>query len=211
MIERPLCIGIDIDDVLFHSAKRSIELYNESYGTQLVLDDWYDFSDPESWPKRWGSGEHRLLVERVVKGVASDDFKTVEPIEGARQVLAHLKKEGHQLFAVTGRSHSVRAQTAHILDESYPGIFLDETLFFVDHFEHDGNKASKADVGLELKLTHFKEDLPDHANGLARVGIRTCLLDLGYKWNQHGVDDAVTRFTSWAQIGEFLDAEAARQ
>lgn len=211
MSERILRIGIDIDDVLFHSAKRSIEMYNESYKTQLVLDDWYDFNDPEVWAKKWGNNDFPTLVQRVVTAMASDEFKTVEPIEGASQVLTHLKNEGHELFAVTGRSHSVRAQTAHILDKSYPGIFSDKTLSFVDHFEHDGTKTSKADVGLELGLTHFIEDLPEHANALARVGIRTCLLDLGYKWNQHGVDDAVTRFTSWAQIGEFLDAEATRQ
>lgn len=210
MPERILRIGVDIDDVLFQSAQRSIELYNQAYGTALTLQDWYDFSDTTDWPTRWGSDHMAVLVKRVVSTMADQEFRSASPIEGARRELRRMQNDGHELFAITGRSEAIRPQTMSLLDASYEGVFTHETLFFVDHFEHDGQRASKADVAINLGLTHFVEDLPAHANALARAGIRTLLFDPGYPWNQTGVDESVTRVRSWSEIGAFLDEEASR-
>ncbi len=211
MPERILRIGVDIDDALFQSAHRSIELYNKAHGTDLSLEDWYDFSDKATWATKWKSDDMSVLVNRVVGDMAGDAFNQgVLPIEGAKEQLHHLQSRGHQLFAVTGRSEAIRTQTLALLDTQYHGVFHKDTLFCVDHFEHDGRRASKADVALDLELTHFVEDLPAHANELARVGIATLLFDPGYPWNQKGVDKAVIRMPSWQEIGAFLDAEASR-
>jgi uncharacterized HAD superfamily protein len=212
--ERKLRIGIDIDDVLLQSAKRSIEMYNESFGTDITLDDWYDFDDPEVWSKIWGNDDMKVLVSRVVATMADEAFNSVEPIDGASEALTHLSSDGHELFAVTGRSESIRKQTAFVLDQCFPGIFSNETLFFVDHYAHDGQKASKVDVGLQLGITHFVEDLPAHASGLSRAGIQTILFSPGYRWNKAGVDEDVAGkvivLDSWPKIVEHLDAESAR-
>lgn len=214
MPKRILRIGIDIDDVLLQSAKRSIEMYNKSFGTSIALDDWYNFDDHEVWSKVWGEDDMRVLVSRVVATMADEAFNSVEPIDDASEALAHLNVEGHELFAITGRAESIREQTAFILDKYFPGIFRDETLFFVDHYAHDGQKASKVDVALRLGITHFIEDLPAHANGLARAGIQTILFSPGYKWNEAGADadvaDKVIVLDSWPKIVEHLDAESAR-
>jgi uncharacterized HAD superfamily protein len=214
MSEQKLRIGIDIDDVLIKSAELSIQLYNQEYGTNLTMEHWYDFDDPATYAQVWGSGDNSVLVKRVVSGLADDRFIDVEPIDGAKAVLRQLNKEGHELYAVTGRSESIRKQTKFILDKNYQGIFKDETLFFVDHFEHDGQRVSKADVGLELGLTHFIDDFPAHASALARVGIKTILFSPGYAWNRDGVDEdvknAVVVLGEWRTIGEYLDAESAK-
>lgn len=210
MSERKLRIGVDIDDVLLKSAELSVEMYNEAYDTSITMETWYDFSDL----KAWGNDDFSELVRRVVDLMSDDAFLNVEPLEGASEVLSHLKNEGHDLFAITGRSESIRKQTRFVLDRCYPAIFRDETTFFVDHFEHDGKKMSKADVGLELGLTHFIEDFPVHATAMAKVGVKTILFSPGYKWNKDGVDedvkDDVVVLGAWQSIGEFLDAEAAR-
>lgn len=210
MSEQVLRIGIDIDDVLFESARRSIEMYNKQYGTKLTLHDWYNFSDPKVWSKAWGSDDMSVLVKRVVETFSDKAFETVSPIKGAEPELRRLQEDGHQLFAITGRSESIRPQTMGLLDTSYPGIFHDDSLFFTDHFEHDGVRASKADVALSLDIDYFVEDLPDHANALARVGIGTILFDPGYPWNQTGVSSEVTRISTWSAIGAFLDDEVGR-
>ena len=213
MPKRTLRIGIDIDDVLLKSAKRSIELYNEAYDTNLTLDDWYDFKDPEVWSKIWGHSDMRELIRRVVATMADDAFASVEPLEDAAEVLTHLKNEGHELFAITGRAESIRKQTKFVLDLCFPGIFTDETLTFVDYYAHDGAKASKSDVAHELGIDYFVEDLLDHANDLARSGIQTILFSPGYKWNSQGPDadviDNVVVLDSWRKIGDFIDAKAA--
>ena len=214
MPARVLRIGIDIDDVLIHSATKSIELYNRSFGTHLSLDDWYAFDDPSTYGPIWGTSDDVTLVKRVVATLVDDEFLDVEPVEGAQEGLRHLKEQGHQLYAVTGRSESIQDHTKLLLDKHFTAIFDDETLFFVDHFGHDGKKSSKADVALQLGLTHFVEDLPDHVNGLAGVGIKTVLLNPGdYKWSKSGINTDVSSniiaLDSWRQVIRYLDAEAA--
>ena len=216
MEKRPLRIGIDIDDVLVQSAARSIELYNLSFGSRLTLDDWYNFSDPDFYGPRWGTSDIPEIVKRVVATLKDDDFLTVETVDGAQAALLYLNEQGHKLFAITGRSEGVRAQTKALLDKNFSNIFTDETLFFVDHFEHDGKKVSKADIGLQLNLTHFVEDLPAHANTMAYVGIKTVLLNAGgYGWSTIGLDSAVSAYIiqldSWKHTTEYFDAETARQ
>lgn len=211
MPERILRIGVDIDDVLFQSAQRSIDLYNRAHGTGLTLEDWYtENTDLAYWRESWGSDDREVLVSRVVGTNASDDFRSVEVIDGALNELQKLKQRGHELFAVTGRPEAIRPQTIVLLDASYPGIFHNDTLFFVDHFEHDGTQASKADVARNLNLTHFIDDLPAHANAVAGAGVRTVLFDPGYPWAKRPVDSSVTRLKSWEQIGFFLYEEAGR-
>lgn len=214
MSERELRIGIDIDDVLIKSAPLSIDLYNQSFNTKLILDDWYDFSDPTVYAERWGDVHIPTLVKRVVDTMVDERFAQVEPIDGAQDAVRYLLEKGHKLFAITGRSETLRPQTAGILDTLFPGAFTEDGTFFVDHFEHQGKKATKADVGLELGLTHFIDDLPDHANLLARAGIKTVLLNAGgYKWSTKGIDPAVAhnivQLDSWRKTVEYLDAEAA--
>ncbi len=209
-----LRIGFDIDDILLKSAARSIELYNEAYGTRLTLDDWYDFADPKKYAPVWGSDDDALLVKRVVATMVDERFATVEPVDGSQEGVRHLSEEGHELFAITGRSGSLRSQTIDLLDKNFNGVFADDRVFFVDHFQHDGKSMSKADIGLELQLTHFAEDLPAHVNNMARVGIKTALLNPGkYKWSTTGIDPAVAHnvieLGSWPEFTEWIDAEAA--
>ena len=215
MEKRVLRIGIDIDDVLIQSGARSIELYNRSFGTRLTLDDWYNFSDPAFYGPLWGTPDLPTIVKRVVAILKEDDFLTVETVNGAQEALLYLNEQRHELFAITGRSEGIRAQTKELLDKNFPNIFNDETLFFVDHFEHDGEKVSKADIGLQLNLTHFIEDLPAHANVMAHAGIKTVLLNAGaYKWSATGIDSTVStniiQLDSWKRTTEYLDAETAQ-
>lgn len=215
MSKQILRIGVDIDDVLFNSAVRSIEIYNQSFGTQVTLDDWYDFVDPSVYGPVWGTEDLPTIVKRVVGTLMDEAFSNVDPVEGAQKALAYLDQEGHKIFAITGRSENTRSQTKSLLDVHFPGLFTDETLFFVDHFEHEGKKVSKAEIGLQLGLTHFIEDLPSHANGLAGAGIKTVLLNTGnYKWSISGIDPAVSHnvveLDSWPLATEYFDVEAAR-
>ena len=203
---RTLRIGIDIDDVLIKSVDRAVVMYNKAYGTNITRDTWYDFSDPSVW----GGDELPALVKKVVDVFTDPAFQTVLPMENAYETLVHLRNEGHVLFAITGRSESIRPQTMSILDKCFPDFFTNETVFFVDHFSHDGQKASKADVGAKLALTHFIDDQVEHANALHQAGITTILFSQNYRWNRTGADEDIVRLSDWKAIGELLDAEATR-
>lgn len=208
MANRRLKIGFDIDDVLFTTVDYSIAAYNSRYGTHLTRNNWYNF-DPDSLVL-WGANDIPLIVSRVAAIFGSDGARAMVPIRDSLVVLRKLEKAGHELFAITGRPESLRSQTLRLLHESFSGIFTNETLFFVDHFNHDGEKATKADTATKLGLTHFVDDQIEHVNGVSNKGVSCVLFGDNYKWNRGVVDEGVKRLTNWQEIEAFFDCEQVK-
>ncbi len=202
MLERTFTIGIDFDDVLIASADRTTELYNELYGTHLTRDDWYD--DP-SITAPWAVDSFSEVVSRVVEVHSMKKFENVQPIKDARRVLQKLKDAGHTLIIITGRPVVLRTQTEQLVEKYYKDIV--STLYFTDHFSHEGERVSKGDIASTLGLTHFIDDVIQHANDVARIGVKTILFSDNYKWNQARADKGVIRLKSWQEIGEFFSEE----
>lgn len=202
MPTRPFIIGIDFDDVLIGSADRTTELYNELYGTHLTRDDWYD--DP-SITAPWAVDSFSEIVQRVVEVHSMKQFEDVQPIQDAQGVLQALKAAGHTLIIITGRPVSLRSETERLVDKYYKDIV--DTLYFTDHFSHEGQRVSKADITSRLGLTHFIDDVIQHANDVSRTGVKTILFSHNYKWNQAPTDEAVLRLSSWKEIGAFFNDE----
>lgn len=194
-------IGFDFDDVLVSSADHTVKLYNELYGTKLTRDDWYD--DP-SIVAPWEVASFADIVTRVVEIQAGDAFDGVEPLKDAREVLRRLKRAGHELVVITGRPPQLRANTERLLKRYYGDIFTSADLYLTDHFAHEGERVDKGDIALQLKLTHFVDDVISHANSVARKGIKTILFSDNYKWNQAAPDKEVVRLSSWQVIGDYF-------
>lgn len=197
-------IGLDFDDVLIASADHTVELYNARYGTELTRDDWYD--DPDIVDP-WKVETFKDVVERVVQIQQQDDFLSVEPLKEAQRVLKRLKAIGHELVVITGRPEQLRSSTLALLDKYYGDVFKTSDLYFTNHFAHNGTRVHKGDIAKELNLTHFVDDVIQHANNVSSAGVRTILFSNDYKWNQGEVDEGVVRLNGWREIGEFFDAE----
>lgn len=207
-----LRIGIDIDDTLLNSVDVITGLNNELYGTKLVRDDWFNVS-PGAF-LNWQLAGGPEISDRVHELMVHEKYmESVVAIEGAKAVLDRIALEGHQLFAVTSRPNYVREQTVRELEQCFPGLFSDETLYMINAFSADPTVAAitKRGVAQELALTHFIDDLPVHANAVAESGIHVVLFSDNYLWNQTGIRDDVTRLTSWKAIGDYLDAAASSE
>jgi hypothetical protein len=206
-----LRIGIDIDDTLLSSVDTVTGLNNEQYGTHLTRDDWFNVT-PEAIA-RWGLNSGPEISDRVHALMTHKDYMgRVRGINGAKEVLDHLVSEGHELFAVTSRPDYIRDQTVQELEQCYPGLFSDATLFMINAFSADPNVASATKFGVaeQLGLTHFIDDLLIHANAVSDGGIKTILYSDNYLWNQGKEHDGVIRLSSWKDIGAYLDGEASR-
>lgn len=194
-------IGFDFDDVLVGTADHAVSLYNETYGTNLTRDNWYDFKPITPW----GVKTFPELSARVAKLLYG--LGEALPIKGSQQVLKQLNDSGHELFVVTGRPENVRIQTLNILNKYYPNIFNDSSLYFTDHFSQAGQRVEKSDICIDLRLTHFIDDQVEHVNIVSKEGIKTILFSDNYKWNKSGVNNNITRLTSWKEIKEFFNEE----
>ncbi|MDB5159757.1 MAG: hypothetical protein JWO99_20 [Candidatus Saccharibacteria bacterium] len=208
---RKLRIGIDIDDTLINTVDTVTTLGNEQYGTVLTRDDWFNVT-PEAIA-RWGMKTGSEVSDRVHELMTHEDYiERVVGIKGAKEVLDHLTTEGHELFAVTSRPDYIRDQTIQELEQCFPGLFSDKTLFMINAFSADPAvaRATKFGVAEQLGLTHFIDDLLIHANAVSDGGIKTILFSDNYLWNQGPEHEGVIRLGSWKDIGAYLDGEANR-
>jgi len=201
-------IGFDLDDVLLGTADVVTSLYSDKYGADVTRDDWYDY---ESIDKTWQVGTKTQLNSRLINLNYSDDYvNVVKALRDSQRVLRDLKDAGHTLSLVTGRPESSRIKTYTVLSRLFSGVFSNEDLYFTDHYNHDGHKSSKADVAVRLGLTHFIDDLIEHADIVAAEGIKTILFSDNYKWNQTAAKEGIIRLNSWQEIEKFFYDEQQR-
>jgi len=204
-----LRIGLDIDDTMINAVDTVTTLNNKLYGTTLGREDWFN-NVPEVL-SRWGLRDGYEVTDRVHELMAHSDYlATVAPVHGARETVSYLQSQGHDLFAVTSRPERIRRETLIELDICFPGIFSSETLFMIDAFSGDPTSASvtKFAVAKQLRLEYFVDDLPVHANALAKGGVKSLLFSDNYSWNQDGVHHTVVRFTTWKDIRDYIDDQA---
>lgn len=201
-------IGLDFDDVLIASVSHSLALHNAKYGTHLTSDHWYD--DPSN-VEPWGVKDFSEVISRIGEIHSDPDFLNVQSLPGALRVLKKLKKAGHELIVVTGRPSQLLEPTQAVLRKQFAGILDESQLYFTDHFAHEGPRASKGDIAVELGLTYFIDDVIQHADEVASKGVKTILFGGdNYHWNQGEPAAGVTRLANWKEIGEYFDGEAGR-
>jgi uncharacterized HAD superfamily protein len=195
-------IGFDFDDVLVASAAKTIELHNTQYGTALTVNDWYN---PDVSP--WGVATFAEVVTRVVEIQSLESFRTVEPLQKAHETLLQLKQAGHTVLVITGRPTQLKAHTAWLLQSLYGDVFQPDDVYYTDHFAFEGARIDKGDVAVQLQLTHFVDDVIQHANSVAAKGVKTILFSDNYMWNQAEADEGIVRLNNWDEIAEYFNAE----
>lgn len=201
MTERPHRHGFDVDDVLYPSAESVIARYNELHGTQLVLEQWYDVSDPGVW----GTDDATERTHWVNAITHDPEFvEVLRPIEGAQEALEAQRARGDILSAITGRPSGdnvpldLGPATRYMLQRDFPGIFPPDSIHFTSHFAtNPAHRVSKLSLAQKLELNRFSEDLLDHANPIAAAAIQVFLFDKS--WNQDGAHETVIRVTNWQE------------
>ncbi|MFZ3009614.1 MAG: hypothetical protein WA030_01170 [Candidatus Microsaccharimonas sp.] len=206
MTKQRLRIGFDVDDVLINSVDVVIELNNRLYGSSLVRHQWYDMTIADLW----GVPTAHDITGRVDELIRHPDYRqNIKALAGAFEVLRDIK-DHYELFAITGRSTELRAETLWVLNQCFPGLFSDETLHMTNFKAVDGyvaGKRNKLDVARELELTHFVDDLPTHANLLAEGGVKTVLFNDNYAWSEGDHHPDLVRVSNWQELKKYLDHE----
>ena len=176
-----MIVGVDIDNVIADTEKEVRRVMFEDRGIKLARDDFKHYS-----------------LDRM-PGITRDDldfingrfesgqiFLEVEPIEGAREILARLMNR-HKVVLVTSRPPRIEKYTREWLTKN-------EIPFHELHFTPE----SKLN-GIAYDL--FIEDQDNFAREIADSGTYVLLYDA--PWNRHFTHENCERVHSWDDIRRF--------
>ena len=138
-------IAIDIDEVLMPFVKPMADWRGYKMprrrGYSYVYRDMFSISEFES-------------QKMVREFYDSKTFEMIEPMEGAQEAIARLRRDAVKIYAVTGRQQPVREKTEEWLSLHFPGMFND--LVLTDSFTE--NEIAKVDVCRSLNLDTIIDD-----------------------------------------------------
>ena len=189
-------IGVDLDDVLSKTTAAYIKFHNDTYGTNLKIEDKQKYG----WWELFG--ETREEYEKIVnKFYTTHYFTEAKPIEEAIDVLKNIKGDD-KLYVITARGENIKEITEKWIEKNFPGIF--SKIYYTNQFEVGGKKTTKAAICNVLDVDVFIDDGLDFALDCASPNREVLLLN--YPWNQtKKLPAGITRVYSWGEIGKIID------
>ncbi|KAI0359046.1 hypothetical protein OH77DRAFT_1473609 [Trametes cingulata] len=185
-LDRPV-IAVDMDDVLSETNEAVAKWYNDTYGTNMTLDDFYYYY---YWMNPyWGTPDE--TVEKVEKIWKSDYLDKADPVPGALEGVKKLKDMGFRLVVVTARQPRELDRSLAWLEKHFPGLF--DTMICTGQSQETltdekelVTKLSKADVCRKIGAKFIIDDSAENALKCACADPPVPTLLFGdYAWNQH--------------------------
>lgn len=197
-------IGVDIDQVIFNVIEPFLSFYNERFGTQLTIDDVYDYNLAKVLD--FSSDELQELFDIFNEG----NLLTLPPVDGALEGVKNLAKE-HEIIAVTSRPLKTMAKTVESLSLTFPNCFsgIHFTGQSFDLINRHGR--TKGSLCRELGLNHMIEDSLEHAKEIRETSPETHVWLFGnYKWNRiEDKLDGITSAGTWKEVVEGIGKEVS--
>ena len=185
-------IGIDFDDVIADSMQTIIDLQNKQFGTSYKREDATHFHLEDIW-----GGTKEEWRAKLDDFLSTKHLASLNPVAGVIPALDALKKGGHELYIVTGRSEEGVAATEQWVAEHFPETFAG--IHYGFHLASDPTKSrKKSEICKENKVELMIEDHFGNAKECAEAGIRVFLFD--QPWNQGELPQNIERIKSWDEI-----------
>ena len=133
MLKKPIRIAVDMDEVLFPLLRPMLRHSNIKQPMSKKYP--YDYSVIMNRPREEAQ---KVLYEYY----DSKEFNMVLPIHGSQQAIHNFKKNGYDLYVLTGRQDRIRDKTEDWLKYWFPNTFTDVIL--TDSYT--SKEVSKVDV-----------------------------------------------------------------
>lgn len=194
-------IAVDIDDVLALGAYGFVKFSNETWGTNLTVED-YD----ERWAIMW-QVDHEEEKKRAQEIYQSGIVEHFGHFEEAVDVLLYLKKR-YKLVITTSRVHKVKDYTIRWIEKNFKDIFEEIHLAgLYDKLTPNSHRLTKADLVKSIGANYLIDDHPKHCNAAAGVGIKAFLFG-DYRWNRdEKIASGVQRVKDWQEVLEYFENE----
>ena len=119
------------------------------------------------------------------------------PILWAKEKLLELKWEWYKLVVLTARIEEIFWEyTKNWINTHFEDIFDD--IIFADHF-HENHKE-KSELCIEHGIDFMIEDNYDYADGIAKVWVKTYLLEKPWNNWQEDYHENIIRIDSWDEF-----------
>ena len=189
-------IWVDLDEVLAELLDFILE-YND-YKIWSYEINRNDIKDYYIHKIKWVNITKEEAIDWFRKPMFDDiDNLKVLPILWAKERLLEFKNEWYRLVILTARIEELFWEYTKIwINNHFKDIFDD--IIFADHF-HEKHKE-KSELCLEYWINYMIEDNYEYATGVAKVWIKTYLLEKPWNSWQEEYHENIVRVSRWDEI-----------
>ena len=186
-------IGIDIDNVISNFdeellkeyIKHDKELRNSgiiNQNAKYIRNDMFD----------WSEEEDNIFYKENIEKIA----KNLKVIEGAKEYIDKLKKDGHNIYIITGRDNGEYSDPYNMTKEwlQENNIYYDK-LIFTDAYD----KSQKSKECIKNNVEIMIDDSVSICKNCVESGITTLIMDKPYNREEN-----ITRVKNWKEIYEYI-------
>lgn len=191
-------IGIDLDEVVNEFAKIFLEYYNQKNKTHY---QFKDMTNPLFWNHLGLSSE--AFFEEFKN--FENEYKIGEyPLIKDSKISIHKLAKENEIFFITSRSESKRAETLRFLKRHFGKIKFKLTI--ASNRVNANKGMTKAQICKDLGISIIIDDGPFMAEQCAKEGIFVLLFD--NPWNKNKLEnkyDNIRRVKNWKEIVKAID------
>ena len=186
-------IGIDIDNVISNFdeellkeyIKHDKELRNSGIinkNAKYIRNDMFD----------WSEEEDNIFYKENIERIA----KNLKVIEGVKEYIDKLKKDGHNIYIITGRDNGEYSDPYNMTKEwlQENNIYYDK-LIFTDAYD----KSQKSKECIKNNVEIMIDDSVSICKNCVESGITTLIMDKPYNREEN-----ITRVKNWKEIYEYI-------
>lgn len=199
-------IAVDIDEVLVPRAPLILRYLNERYSNSFRLEDMEGESFFSFVVSCFGTKETPEKLSAIIEDyLISDEYKSLQPIDGAVEGVARLSQDYH-LWVLSTRPKSQHPSTEKWLRQHFPGCFDKVVLINEGHFGFNDTKGfSKAAFCVENGCRILIDDRLTACTEMAEEELEAVLFGR-YPWNRtDSLPAGVMRCPDWAAVLEYFN------
>ena len=185
----PSAVAFDIDGVVADTMSLFLEIARDVHNINSIR-----YEDISCYNLVECTGLDQKIVDSVVERLLDGNYSTtLEPIEGAAEVLTRIERHHSPLLFVTARPYDgpIRDWLLELLSLEPPSIDVITT----------GSHENKTEVLLERNITCFVEDRLDTCSLMHDAGIFPIL----YKQPWNRVPHPYREIDSWKELEALID------
>ncbi|NCN87031.1 hypothetical protein GW932_04295 [archaeon] len=188
-------IGIDLDDTVWKFHEKFFEFYNEKYGTNYELKDYYIYN-LEVFLGITREETHSLFKEYE----SLEKYKYIPFLEGVKEGIEYLSRNFEKNIFLTARLSS----DENLVRDRLSKLSLENPEIFYQHDENRKYLGSKVSYCLKEGISVMIDDGYHNLEECSKEGIKCFLVDM--PWNQDKeLNENIIRVKDWKEIIEKLE------